>query len=69
MKKDNIKPILFSVLAIVLMIGILRIKVYYDEKPLREAREGVKKSNEKIAKTFEKIAEKAKEIKEKKMKM
>lgn len=66
MKKENIKPILFSALAVLLVIGILRIKVYYDEKPLREAREGVKKSNEEIAKKFEKIAEEAKKFKEKK---
>ena len=65
MKKNNKKPILFSALAVLLVIGILRIKVYYDEKPLREAREGVKKSNEEIAKKFEKIAERVKEIKEK----
>lgn len=65
MKKNNKKPILFLVLATVLIIGIFQIKVYYEQKPINDAKESIKKSNEGIADGFEKIAKKAKEIEEK----
>lgn len=65
MKKNNKKPILFLVLATVLIIGIFQIKVYYEQKPINDAKRGIKESNEAIANKFKEMAEKVKEIEEK----
>ena len=65
MKKNNKKPILFLVLASILIIGIFQIGVYYEQKPIKDAERNIKESNEAIANKFKEMAEKVKEIEEK----
>ena len=65
MKKNNKKPILFLVLASILIIGIFQIGVYYEQKPIKDAERNTKESNEAIANKFKEMAEKVKEIEEK----